>query len=164
MEEVTQLLGETEAMAKEMGLDELKHDHVQDQLNAAVQKAVAALKARKRRMEILKGVQERELKVSSRAFKKPHTLRFKGEQAFLEGDGNTHILKAKERAFKVVAHNPDGWGAQVVNFEHRDDKHEIKISILLYDEERSIEERIGGGFKILKGKGRGYNALEVMSE
>lgn len=157
MDEATKLLRETGTMAQGMGLIEPEFDGVREELELAVKKAVGILKARKHRLQILEGVQDRKLKVSCKAFKGPHTLRFKGERAFLEGDGNTYILKAHGKGFLF-----DAWGAQAVRFGHRDDKHNIAVWVNLQEEEG--EGRFVGKFEVLKGKGRGLKPMEVKSE
>lgn len=121
--ELQRLLKDTDEMASKQDWGQEPNDPVKQDLKRAVNAALDRLKARKRRMEIVKEVQERELKVSAPTFKKPGTLRFTGQEAVLEVDDERCILRPKESVWKFICKNPGDWNANhLVFLPHRREK------------------------------------------
>ena len=81
--ELQRLLKDTDEMASKQDWGQEPNDPVKQDLKRAVNAALDRLKARKRRMEIVKEVQERELKVSAPTFKKAWHLAFHGTRSCL---------------------------------------------------------------------------------
>jgi hypothetical protein len=164
--EVQRLLKDTDEMASKQDWGQEPNDPVKQDLKRAVNAALDRLKARKRRMEIVKEVQERELKVSAPTFKKPGTLRFTGQEAVLEVDDERCILRPKESVWKFICKNPGDWNANHLVFYHTDEKKKtkVKVSIALGDVGDDVE-RVGGTFEQAKGRmADRYNELKVISE